>query len=117
MSNSVNKLINDAKSYFHKGDYKNALIACDTILKMDNNHIDALNMTAIILIQSKKFEIAIIILDKLISLSKKDSIYYYNRALAYRGLNNLKKSQENYELSIKQDPNSIPSIINLGNLF
>ena len=117
MSNSVNKLINDAKSYFHKGDYKNALITCDAILKMDNNHIDALNMTAIILIQSKKFEIAIIILDKLISLSKKNSIYYYNRALAYRGLNNLEKSQENYELSIKQDPNSIPSIINLGNLF
>ena len=117
MSNSVNKLINDAKSYFHKGDYKNALITCDTILKMDTNHIDALNMTAIILIQSKKFEVAIIILDKLISLSKKNSIYYYNRALAYRGLNNLEKSQENYQLSIKQDPNSIPSIINLGNLF
>ena len=117
MSNSVNKLINDAKSYFHKGDYKNALITCDAILKMDNNHTDALNMTAIILIQSKKFEIAIIILDKLISLSKKNSIYYYNRALAYRGLNNLEQSQENYELSIKQDPNSIPSIINLGNLF
>ena len=117
MSNSVNKLINDAKSYFHKGDYKNALITCDAILKMDTNHIDALNMTAIILIQSKKFEVAIIILDKLISLSKKNSIYYYNRALAYRGLNNLEKSQENYELSIKQDPNSIPSIINLGNLF
>ena len=117
MSNSVNKLINDAKSYFHKGDYKNALITCDAILKMDNNHTDALNMTAIILIQSKKFEIAIIILDKLISLSKKNSIYYYNRALAYRGLNNLEQSQENYQLSIKQDPNYIPSIINLGNLF
>ena len=117
MSNSVNKLINDAKSYFNKGDYKNALITCDAILKIDTNHIDALNMTAIILMQSKKFEVAIIILNKLISLSKKNSIYYYNRALAYRGLNNLEKSQENYELSIKQDPNSIPSIINLGNLF
>jgi len=117
MSNSVNKLINDAKSYFNKGDYKNALITCDAILKIDTNHIDALNMTAIILMQSKKFEVAIIILNKLISLSKKNSIYYYNRALAYRGLNNLEQSQENYELSIKQDPNSIPSIINLGNLF
>ena len=117
MSNSVNKLINDAKSYFNKGDYKNALITCDAILKIDTNHIDALNMTAIILMQSKKFEVAIIILNKLISLSKKNSIYYYNRALAYRGLNNLEQSQENYQLSIKQDPNSIPSIINLGNLF
>jgi len=117
MSNSVNKLINDAKSYFDKGDYKNALITCDAILKMDNNHIEALNMTAIILIQSKKFKVAIIILDKLISLSKKKSIHYYNRALAYRGLNNVEQSQENYQLSIKQDPTSIPSIINLGNLF
>jgi len=32
-------------------------------------------------------------------------------------LNNLEKSQENYQLSIKQDPDSIPAIINLGILF
>ena len=48
---------------------------------------------------------------------KKNSTFYYNRALAYMGLNNIKEAESKYKLAIKYDSESLPALINLGNLY
>ena len=111
------QLISEAKSYFSNGDYKNAIRLCNNLLNKNSDNIDALNITAAILLFSKKFEHSIKIYDKLILLSKKNSTFYYNRALAYMGLNNIKEAESNYKLAIRYDSESLPALINLGNLY
>ena len=70
MNSPDDQLISDAKSYFSNGDYKNAIRLCNNILIKNPDNIDALNITAAILLFSKKFENSIKIYDKLILLSK-----------------------------------------------
>ena len=117
MNSPDDQLISEAKSYFSNGDYKSAIRLCNNLLSKNPDNIDALNITAAILLFSKKFEHSIKIYDKLILLSKKNSTFYYNRALAYMGLNNIKEAESNYKLAIKYDSESLPALINLGNLY
>jgi tetratricopeptide (TPR) repeat protein/ADP-heptose:LPS heptosyltransferase len=113
----INKLLSDAKSHFNKGDYRSAMMVCKNLLEIDSNNIDGLYMTSSILIHSKKFELAINILNKLIFLTNNNSVFYYNLALAYIGINNFEQAEDNYKLAIKYDQNSIPALVNLGNLY
>ena len=117
MNTSLSSLLNDAKAHFNKGNYKSSILICNEILKKDPNNIEGLFITSCILLQSKKFELAINILNKLISLSKKNSVFYYNLALAYEGINSYSEAENHYMLAIKYEPRSVPTLVNLGNLF
>lgn len=117
MNISLTTLLNDAKNHFNKGNYKSSILICNDILKKDPNNIECLFVTSCIFLESKKFELAVKILNKLISLSEKNSVLHYNLALAYAGTSNFVKSENNYKLAIKYDQSSIPALVNLGNLY
>ena len=115
MNISLSNLINDAKTHFNEGNYKSSIIICNDILKIDPNNLEGLYITSNIFLQLRKFELAIKILNKLISLSKKNTVFYYNLAIAYEGINSLKEAENNYLLSIKyDDPISIIDISDIN---
>jgi len=117
MNISLTTLLNNAKVHFNRGNYKSSAIICNDILKIDPNNLEGLYITSNIFLQSRKFELAIKILNKLISLSKQNTVFHFNLALAYEGINSLKEAENNYLLSIKYDSSSIPALVNLGNLY
>ena len=76
MNISLTTLLNDAKNHFNKGNYKSSILICNDILKKDPNNIECLFVTSCIFLESKKFELAVKILNKLISLSEKNSVLH-----------------------------------------
>ena len=105
VKNHQNNNLQDAHNYYQK------------ILKIDPNHLGALNNLGVIFKKLGQIQKAKEFFEKVIQIDPNDIDTYYNLGAVFVDLEDFQKAKDCYEKVIEIDPNHVKAYYNLGNVL
>ncbi len=114
---NVEKTFSLALENHQKNNLKKAENLYKQILAENPNHYQSVFFLGTLFAQSKKFDLAKQLLNKAITINKKDSNAHNNLGLVYRDLNQLEKAIDCFEKSIQIEPKHLDAHNNLGLVY
>ncbi|NWF97982.1 MAG: tetratricopeptide repeat protein [Nitrospirae bacterium] len=114
---NLDKAFQIAYNFYKNGEIQKAEYGFRKLLEKKPNHAESLRFLGIILLQTKKYESAIDVIQKDIKLNPKNADSYNNLGLSFFGLKQYDKAIELFNKAIKLDPSHFHAYYNLGNSF
>lgn len=93
-----------------KGELDKAGSIYDQILKIQPNYFDALQLKAALKIQLGLFAEAITLFDRALRINERNSALWFNRGMAFEGLNDKSQAIKCYEAAISISPDYLDAI-------
>ena len=112
-----NKILNEALSHHHKGDFDKANSLYLQILSIDPDDFNANHLHGCILSQKGKYKDAILFLSKSVELKSDNYEANNNLAIALKNEKDFERAKSYFNIAIKINPNDYRAHYNLGNLL
>ena len=117
IQNQIALLIEQGLAFHRQGKFNEAQALYESILKIQVNHFDALQLLGAIFTQTKQSIKAIEILTKALQINPNYAIAYYNRGLTYDNLSKYSSALADYTKAIQINPNYADAYYNRGNTY
>jgi tetratricopeptide (TPR) repeat protein len=109
--------IEEAIALFHAGNFEDARIIYEKILRDDPNDCDALNLLGLVDYSLKNYEKALILFGKAISIYPHHASFHSHLGNALKELGRYSEALESYDQAISIDPNFAQAYMNRGVVF
>ena len=113
----MNKLLKKAQQLYQEGRLKEALDACQRLLKDDPNQPEVLHLIAVILAQMENYQESLDYLNRAIHLDSENAIFYNSKGNILLRTEKFIDATKAYYKAIALKPNYAVAYSNLGNSF
>lgn len=108
-------------AYFELGEFALSQLDLDEVLRINDEHVDALTLDAIIMFETELYDPALLTFKNIITFSGSSTQDISNAhrfsGMIYRAQENTTRAIESYESALLADPNNGLVHYNLGNLY
>ena len=109
--------IDRAVALFHAGNFEDARLVYERILKEDPNHSDALNLLGLVDYSLKNYQQALILFRKAISIYPHHASFHSHLGNTLKELGRYSEALESYDQAIRIDPKFAQAFMNRGLLL
>jgi tetratricopeptide (TPR) repeat protein len=115
--NTINlgKLFQEGYSFHQNGGFDKALVIYEKILRMEENHLDVLQLKGSLLLQMGRYVEAVEPLAKATKINQSHAHLFYNLGCALSLIERLNEAVDNFKKAILIKPNYPEAYFNLGN--
>lgn len=110
-------LLNEGVTRLQAGEIPSALRFFNTILVNNPQHFDALQLTGVCYLNSRRYREAVEFFDAAIKQNRRSPVVYANRGIALKNLGLFDKAVESYQDAINLQPRNPDALYNLGLLY
>lgn len=97
-----------------RGDFRRAAVQYAQALKLEPNHLRAMNRLAVVFAMTKQYDQSIEIARRYVRATHESADAYNNLGQSYEFANRNDEAEEAYKAGIAKDPNNVPCRVNYG---
>ncbi len=101
-------------AFHQKGQLDKAERCYEQVLRREPGHVDALYLSSVIALQTRRFERAVTLSSAAVRLNPRAAPAYVNRGIALEELGRLEEALTSYEQAIQAKPDYVEAYANLG---
>ena len=114
---SAKQLVTEAESLFSDGNLSASEDLCREALKKDKLNADAIGLLALVSYQAGNLGQAKRLLSQAIEITPRNAVHHYRLANIHQDQGNLDQAISCYREALRQSPNFLAALVNLGNSF
>ena len=110
-------LLDKALNYQKTGRFNLTESTLKDVLKINPNHLEALHIYSLFLMQQKEYKRSVEIIDRSLKINRTNDLIYNNKGVALKKMGKFDQAILCYKLALKINSENGESYINLGNVY